>query len=717
MSEGSPPPAQQPRRLKLRVGRGDPADALFRQVRALHQLGRDAEAKADCAKLLAASPASPAACHLMGVIEHGLGNAEAAVDWIRRSLRRQPGDANAECNLGLALKSLGRIDDAMAAYRRAIALKPDLAIAHSNLANLLRERGEAEAAVAAYREAVRADPQATVAHLNLAGLLRVRGQLDEALTVARRAVELGPRQAEAWSNLGLILSDKRASEEAVRAHRRAAELKPDDPVILGNLADGLNDIGAVGEAAETAERAIAIDPGQVAALITLGNALKEQGRAAEACEAFARAATLSPATVSAGSNRVFTMNYQAGVSAAELFEAHRAWATAHAAGLAPDRTSFDNPPDPDRRLTVGYVSPDFRAHSVAHFAEPLLTAHDRQALRIVCYAQVANPDNWTGVFRTLADDWRSTVGVGDDEVVRQIRRDGVDILVDLAGHTANNRLLVFARRAAPVQVTWLGYPNTTGLEAVDYRLTDAVADPPGDADTLHTEALYRLPGFLCYLRPRHTPPVAVRGGDGPVVFGSFNALAKITPELVAVWARILRRVPGSRLVLKSRPLADAGTRERFRRLFAGHGIAAERLDLAGRTPTRGGHLGAYGAVDIALDPFPYNGTTTTCEALWMGVPVVTLAGDRHAARVGASILTRIGVRELIARDVDGYVDLAVVLAQDALRRRALRMGLRARVAASPLCDAEGFARTVEAAYRDMWRGWCAGRRPAGAPLA
>ncbi len=701
------PKQPQTRRLKLRVAGRQQAEALFRKAQALHRQGQDKAAKAVCQTLLQQAPKSPAAMHMMGVIEQALGDCEVAVSWLERCLKLAPRDANAHCNLGLSLKGLGRTDEALAAYRRAVALDPNLAVAQSNLANLLREQDAADEAVAAYRRAIEADPNAAVAYLNLAGLLRTRGQLGEALPVARRATELAPNLAEAWSNLGLVLSDRRASDEAADAHRRAATLKPDDAIILGNLADGLNDIGAVTEAAEAAEKALALDPNQVAALITLGNALKEQGRASEACDRFARAANLSPASVSARSNEIFTMNYRADLDAADIFQAHTAWAETFADSVPANTQAVPAEADPDRRLTIGYVSPDFRAHSVAHFAEPLLTAHDRSAVRILCYAQVANPDKWTETFQGLADDWRSTIGLGDDAVADRIRQDGVDILVDLAGHTANNRLLVFARRPAPVQVTWLGYPNTTGMAAMEYRLTDAVADPPGAADALHSETLYRLPGFLCYLMPRSSPPVTLPAERGPVTFASFNALAKINDQVVETWARILRQVPDSRLLLKSKPLADPGTRVRYVRLFAEAGIAEDRLELAGRTPTRAGHLGAYGRVDVALDPFPYNGTTTTCEALWMGVPVVTVAGDRHAARVGASLLTRIGLTELIAADIDGYVDAAVALARDPARRRSLRAGMRARVRRSGLCDTDAFARSVEAAYRDMWQRRCA----------
>ena len=299
--------------------------------------------------------------------------------------------------------------------------------------------------------------------------------------------------------------------------------------------------------------------------------------------------------------------------------------------------------------------------------------------------------------------------MADSAVAERIREDSIDILIDLAGHTANNRLPVFAERPAPVQVTWLGYPNTTGLSAMDYRLTDVIADPEGDADVLHSENLMRLPnGFLCFAPAADAPEIAGTPAltTGQVTFGSFNNLAKVTPEVVETWAHVLHRIPKSQLVIKSRPLADAETRERYVEMFGAHGIDAGRVELCSWIASRSGHLGAYNRVDVGLDPFPYNGTTTTCEALWMGVPVITLCGDRHSGRVGASILIRIALKDLVAETKAIYVEKTVALANDLDRLSALRSDLRSRMKMSPLCDPELFTRDVEATYREMWRRVC-----------
>jgi protein O-GlcNAc transferase len=341
--------------------------------------------------------------------------------------------------------------------------------------------------------------------------------------------------------------------------------------------------------------------------------------------------------------------------------------------------------------------------------EPLLRGHDRQKVEVFCYAEVTRPDSFTARLQGLADHWRVTVGLSDQRLAERIRTDGIDILVDLAGHTAGNRLPVFARKPAPVRVTWLGYPNTTGLKAIDYRLVDAVTDPDGEADAWASETLVRLEdGFVCYrgLRdgPELTPPPCLK--TGTVTFGSFNNPAKVSTATFDAWAKLLSRLPQARLLLKGMWFADASTCALFLARLGERGVAADRVELVTWLPAAE-HLALYHRVDIALDPFPYNGTTTTCEALWMGVPVITLRGHRHAGRVGASLLTRIGLTDLIAHSIEEYVEIAVALAGNSGRLDDLRRALRPRMAASTICDERAFACKMEAAFRSMWQHWCA----------
>jgi predicted O-linked N-acetylglucosamine transferase (SPINDLY family) len=350
---------------------------------------------------------------------------------------------------------------------------------------------------------------------------------------------------------------------------------------------------------------------------------------------------------------------------------------------------------------------------VAYFVEPLLRGHDRQKVEVFCYAEVMRPDMVTTRLKGLADRWLVTVGLSDQQLAERIRTDGIDILVDVAGHTTGDRLLVFARKPAPVQVTWLGYPNTTGLKAIDYRLVDEVTDPRGEADAWASENLVRLKGgFLCYgLRDGPEPTSAPCLRTGTVTFGSFNNLAKVSTATFDAWAKLLCRLPRARLLLKELSFADAATRALVLDRLGERGVPAERVDLMARHPDFAEHLALYHRVDIALDPFPYNGTTTTCDALWMGVPVITLRGHRHAGRVGASLLTQVGLTDLIADSIEEYVEIAVALAGNLGRLDELHRLLRPRMAASPLCDEGAFACKMEAAFRAMWQHWCQGLSP------
>lgn len=366
-----------------------------------------------------------------------------------------------------------------------------------------------------------------------------------------------------------------------------------------------------------------------------------------------------------------------------------------------------NAPDPLRPLRVGYVSRNFLRHSVAFFAEPVLACHERARHRVYCYYTHTVIDETTRRIAEIADVWRHVSEEDDEALAKRIHDDRIDVLVDLGGHTKQNRLGVFARQPAPVQITWLGYPDTTGVSGIRYRITDAIADPPPLADERHTERLLRLPPpFLCYRPAADSPPVTLRDAGGPVVFGCFNMLAKVNTKAVDLWSRIMREISGSRMILKSAALSHEQTTERVLRAFEARGIGRERIELRRWADERAQHLATYGEVDIALDTFPYNGTTTTCEALWMGVPVITLLGELHMARVGASLLDSLGLHELVAASADDYVAAAVSLARDGVRRNALRSGMRSRMEASRLLDAVGYTRGLEAQLRQAWADWC-----------
>lgn len=557
---------------------------------------------------------------------------------------------------------------------------------------------------AAQRSAAAGDPDACVR----AGwdCLR-RNDLPGAIEHNRRALAMDPRNAEALNNLSVALMLDGRREEALEACRRLVEVRPDSGSRL-NLASACRMLGLLDEAAAQYQIATQLDPASADAHANLGVLLMDMGRHGEAEEALRRALALSPGSAKLHSNLLLSLNYRDDLDPGHVFQEHRAWAQAHAAALEARAAPHANERSPDRKLRIGYVSGDFKRHSVAWFAEPALAAHDRERFAVICYSDVPKADAVTERFRRCAGEWREIFGRSDEEVAAQVRRDAVDILVDLGGHTGKHRLLAFARRPAPVQATWLGYPNTTGLQSMDYRITDADADPPGPADALHTEKLIRLEGgFLCYAPPATSPPVGPLpfASSGRVTFGCFNNLAKLSPAAIALWSRLLREVPGSRLVLKARGLASVAAREDVRWQFRPHGVGDAALELREPLASVESHLAAYGEIDIALDVFPYNGTTTTCEALWMGVPVIALAGRTHASRVGTSLLRRVGLADLVAENPDEYVRIARSLAADPTRLGALRSGMRQCLGASSLLDPVRFARQLESALKDAWRRW------------
>jgi predicted O-linked N-acetylglucosamine transferase (SPINDLY family) len=398
---------------------------------------------------------------------------------------------------------------------------------------------------------------------------------------------------------------------------------------------------------------------------------------------------------------LLTKHYLTGRDTDNLVEEHRRWPGNTLPRTAlPAHGKSETRPD---RVRIGYVSSDLRRHSVAYFVEPLLAHHDAERFEVTCYFSHKDADATTNRLKNLAHRWRNVANLNDQQLLRMIADDGIDILVDLNGHTSGSRLTAFARRAAPIQVSCIGYPDTTGVTEMDYRISDAIADPAG-TEHQSTEKLVRLPGcFLCYRPPDNAPDVArtPRESNGFITFGSFNNLAKVNVEVIELWASLLQEIPDSRLFIKNPSLTDASTRERYQALFESAGVSSDHLELMGFTPDSSGHLAAYGRIDIALDTFPYNGTTTSCEALWMGVPVISLRGDRHSARVGASLLSAAGHPEWIADTPEQYIQTVKQLAMDADRLTKLRFALRQQLKESRLCSAETYARAVEAAYDGM----------------
>lgn len=651
-------------------------DAALKEACRLGEVGNLPEAELLLRKALAADPDNGDVLHALGLLALRAQQPHAAVAFLHKAIALRP-SAEWENDLGIALGGDGQLEAAMAAFHRAIAQDSGFVKALNNLGNL---------------------------HL-------VQEKFTEAKAFFKAALEQNPAYPEALNNLGIADLGLGQPQVAERAFQQAVAAKADYADGYNNLGNVLRERAAFGEAEAAYRQAIACGPAHADAHNNLGSLLKDEARHEEALGLFERSLALGGGA-SAHSNALFCGNF-CSPAGQDSYAAHLDWARCH--GEDRQGMAHGNLPDPGRRLRVGYVSPDFRAHSVAFFLEPLLAAHDRGAVEIFAYARVAREDAVTARLRTHCDHWRGTAGWPAERLAQCVRDDGIDILIDLAGHTAKNDLLAFAHKPAPVQISWLGYPNTTGLAAMDYRLTDALADPQG-AEAHHREGLLRLEGgFLCYgldpdLPPVSPLPLATRGR---VTFGSFNQLAKLGDQVVDAWAEILNRVDDAQLLLKAHPLADSGVRSRLRARFARLGVAPGRLTLLGFAKDRADHLARYGEIDIALDPFPYNGTTTSFEALAMGVPVLTLAGDAHAGRVGITILERLGLADWIAADRDAYVAAAVDWAHRTEELAALRAGLRPRLAAAPLTDAHRFAREVEAAYRSVWNKWCRQARKTG----
>lgn len=702
-----------------------------------HQAGRLAEAESACREVLRQQPDHAEALNLLGTLVAQQGRWDAAAELIRRAIAVCPTDASFHNHLGKVLSSAGQIDQAIDSHRQAIQLKPDFAHAHSELGIALHARGQLDEAVASFRRAVQLLPDSAPAHYNLGNALRsvdldeaiasyrqaVRlkpdyvkaynnlgsaltdiGQLDEAIAIFHRTLQLKPDHSAAHNNLGLALQKCGQLNEAIASIRAAIRFEPDLADAYNNLGRALTDVGQLDEAVACCRHAVRLKPDYAEAHNNLANALKDMGRLDEAIVSYQQAMRFKPGHPDAPSNLVFALLFHSGSDAKTIHAEHLRWNRVHAESLRKSIQPHTNNRDPDRRLRIGYVSADFRNHSVSRFLLPLFRNHDHEAYEIICYSDVTNRDGMTDALRGCADEWHNIVGRTDERVADRIRQDQIDILVDLAGHTGGNRLRIFARKPAPVQVSYLGYPATTGLSEIDYRLSDSFADPPGQTESLYSETLWRLPVCnWCYGEPENAPPVRTLPADRPIRFGTFNNLAKVSSPIMDLWAAILIAMPSSRLVIKSQGVAEESVRRRINQCFMSRGLQPDRLELRGHEPIFTSHLEAYNQLDIALDTFPYHGTTTTCEALWMGVPVVTLAGSAHVSRVGVSLLSCVDLPELVAKSPEEYVSIAVGLAKDLPRLAELRRTLRLRMRASPLMDGARFARDIESAYRQMWR--------------
>jgi len=644
----------------------------------LYRAGKFAEAEAIYRQILEQNPDHPDANHLLGIIAYQHGRLEMALGLIQRAISINNSVAEYHRNLGLVLAGLGRINEAAAAYEQALRRKPNYPKALHNLATVQRMQGRIDDATANCQKAIQCQPVYPEAWNSLGALLFAKGNLDQSSFAYRKAIEQNPNYPQAFFNLGIALQQQDRMDDAVQCYRRAVELRPNYPEAWTNL----------------------------------GVVLKLTGQLGEAIPCYQRAMELQPANTIAHSNYIYLLEFHAGETQQSIFEQQKQYAKQHAEPLR----SLIRPPTnervPDGRLRIGYLSPDLRNHVVGTNLLPLLREHNHEQFEIFCYASVEQPDSMTQRLRSFADTWRDISAQSDQEAAETVRQDKIDILLDLTLHMGNNRLLVFARKPAPVQVSYLGYCGGTGLDTIDYRISDPHMDPaaiegeltPSDL-SCYSEKTIRLPNsYWCYQPPDPSPPRS----DPPclkagfVTFGCLNNYAKVSGPAQELWARILAAVPRSRILIHSLPGNHVNQLiERFDRA----GIGLDRIEFIARQNFRE-YLRCYNRMDIALDPFPYGGGITSCDSLWMGLPLVTLSGHTAVGRGGRSILYNIGRPEWVARSHDEYLKIAVDLAADPNRLRDFRNNLREQMLTSPLMDAKAFARDVENAYHQMWESWC-----------
>jgi len=734
-----------------------------------HQAGRLHEAELLYREALAEHPTHPDALHLLGVLAYQSGHPDAAAQLIGQAIAARPGNPDYHCNMGLALAALGHFDEAVAEYRRCLGMDPLALEGYLNLGNALRKLNRHAEAISAYEQGLTLQPKHAASYTGMGHAFRALGRGAEAINAWRTALQLQPEDFEARFHLAETLRETGKFSAAVDEYRRVAPRQPSNMLLQQHLSDCLAATGHAQEAItlflaamvhwpndyvawnhagflylvnedldsaiDAFRKAIAARSDHSSAHINLGHSLQSKGQLHDAIKSYERAMELSGDNSLAASNRLMALLMLEEYDAAALLREHREWDQRYATPL---RHLIKPPPNdrsPDRKLRVGFVSPDFRNHVVGWNLLSLLEKRDRDQIEVIAYAASANADDLTRRLAALADGWRSISGADDDRAAEIVRNDKIDILVDLTMHSGGNRLQLFARKPAPVQLTYLGYAGTTGLRTIDYRLSDPFLDPDGTDLAVYSETTIRLPGcYWCYQPAGETPPIAPppssllspspctqgegRGGassDTPqsdphktatprafITFGCLNNFSKVSQQSIVLWSDLLKASKDSRLLLHCpSPAQRTPVLQQFTEL----GIAPARIEFVGRQSFFD-YMQTYARIDIALDPFPYGGAITTCDALWMGVPVITLRGNTAVGRAATSILSNAGLPELSAATKDEYLRIALDLAADLPRLQSLRGELRGRLKNSPVMDAARFAADFQSALRKMWQSWC-----------
>ncbi|HEX7510283.1 MAG TPA: tetratricopeptide repeat protein [Chitinivibrionales bacterium] len=716
----------------------DQSSMLQRAVE-LHRQGDAPGAEALYRAILAADPRSADGLHLMGLLLRQRGSKAEAVDYLINAcaarpsnarflidcadaldeytyyedaaafyslaLRCEPENARIWFALGCAHQRAGNADAALNAMRKAVDCKPDYFDALCNCAELLRQRKDFSQALSCLQRALALKPDFAGGH-NAIGLLHeAMRDDDKALEHYQRAVHIDGSFAEAHNNIGTLLSARGDFLAAIASYKRALAVKPDFFEATYNIANSFRQLHDLDEAIDYFAVAVRLKPQSAPALSNFGEALMAAGRAREARHYFKAAAALpGEHRAAAYSNLLLCKNYDPELSVSQIYVAHMRYAAIAPASAG--RREYRSSIDPHRKLRLGYVSADFCNHPVARFIEPVLSHHDRENFDVFCYANQARSDAVTRRLQSMPLSWRGIVDSSDDHVENMIHDDGIDILIDLAGHTAANRLPLFAKKPSPIQISYCGYPNTTGLTAIDYYLTDEYLDTRDD-ESLFTERLIRIPDcFCCYMPQPMAEPLTASpcARNGYITFGSLHPIIRLNDAVLDLWSAVLRAIPSARLrIIRDTLTGRVG--QRIADAFISRGIDMQRIDVEHTLP-RQGHLALFNEIDIALDTFPWSGHTGACEALWMGVPVITLYGNRHAGRMAATILHASGLHDWIGFSPEEYLEIAQAASENIDQLKFLRQTLRRRMSASIVGDAPAFTRKLEAVYRTVWMQWC-----------
>jgi predicted O-linked N-acetylglucosamine transferase (SPINDLY family) len=667
-------------------------------------MGNNEKAIAAFERTLELRPKDLIALRHLGYVRRISGNLEASIAVQEKLVAASGESSDALVTLAETLHEAGRIDQCIGVFDRAIARGAGNASIFNTLSTAHFQLGQNEQAIATARKALEYDANFVPAMINVSKALRSAGHFAESEAACRNAIKQAPGYAGAYCNLALVLNESGEFNRAIHAADKAISLQREMVEAHVERARSLRGMRRLDEAAVACRNALAVRPDNATANLLLSICLADTGRLSEAISVLRERTRQKPADFCSQGNLSLYLHYDEQASRADIFAAAREYDQRFCGRLRQTRV-FENNCDPNRRLRVGYMSPDFRDHVVGLNILPFLREHDHERYEIFCYSSVIKPDAYTAKMKGYADVWRDIAALGDGDASELVRGDGIDVLVDLSLHTAGNRLLVFARKPAPVQVTFAGYPSSTGLKAIDYRLTDPYLDPPGSSDEFYSERSFRLPhSFWCFEAQASDPSVnelpALEAGH--VTFGCLNTFRKISPATWGRWARVLHAVPGSELMVMA---PEGSARETATRILEGQGIDPYRFRFVSAKP-RSQYMSLYHRIDIGLDTLPYNGHTTSLDSYWMGVPVVTLVGKTVVGRAGLSQATNLGLTELVAYSEEEFVAIAAKLAGDLKHLAALRRGLREQMLSSPLCDAKGFTRGIEGAYRQMWQTWC-----------